>query len=197
MLGGFYQSGMILGTAITFYIIDFILIKKYDKQRNSKGTARSWDFTILMFLVVCMVAIQPLLLPWMGLHLTGVAGLIMQLAGLACLVMSIGLNIWARRHLQQFYAERVEIQLEHRIIDTGPYAYVRHPVFTSLFGLVIGLVLVNPALPTLILAVYTFLDFTKAARQEEALLSKNLPGYLAYIERTNAFIPQIIKFKEA
>jgi protein-S-isoprenylcysteine O-methyltransferase Ste14 len=197
MLAGFFQSGIILGTAITFYTIDFILIKKYDKKRNSKGTGRSWDFTLLMFLVVTLVAIQPILLPWMSLILNNAVGLIMQLVGLACLVMSVKLNIWARRHLQQFYAERVEIQLEHRIIDTGPYAYVRHPVFTSLFGLVIGLVLVNPSLPTLILAVYTFLDFTRAARQEEALLSKNLPGYPAYIERTNAFIPEIIKFKEA
>jgi protein-S-isoprenylcysteine O-methyltransferase Ste14 len=55
--------------------------------------------------------------------------------------------------------------------------------------------LINPSLPTLLLAVYTFWDFTRAARQEEALLARNLPGYKAYIARTNAFIPNFKRFK--
>jgi protein-S-isoprenylcysteine O-methyltransferase Ste14 len=195
MLIGLFQTTIILWTAVTFYIIDFILIGKFDKQRKATGTGRSWDYTLLMFLIVAFVAAQPIILPGLSVRIMQVSGLVLQMLGLACLAGSLRLNIWARQHLQQFYSERVEIQPEHAIIDTGPYAYVRHPVFTSLFGLVIGLMMVNLSLPTVILALYTFWDFTRAARQEEALLAHNLPGYQAYMRRTNAFIPSLKRLR--
>jgi protein-S-isoprenylcysteine O-methyltransferase Ste14 len=193
MITGYFQTAVILWTAVTFYIIDFILIGRYDKQRVSSGTGRSWDFTILMFLAIAIVALQPIVLPGLGIKVNADGGLILQMMGVACLAVSLWLNVWARRHLKQFYSERVEIQREHRIIDTGPYAYVRHPVFTSFFGLVIGLFFVNPSLTTLFLIVYTFWDFIRAARQEEALLMKNLPGYKLYMKRTSAYFPRIMK----
>jgi protein-S-isoprenylcysteine O-methyltransferase Ste14 len=55
--------------------------------------------------------------------------------------------------------------------------------------MVIGLFLVNPALTTLAMLIYTFWDFTRAARQEEELLSKSLPDYAAYMARTARFLP--------
>jgi protein-S-isoprenylcysteine O-methyltransferase Ste14 len=68
---------------------------------------------------------------------------------------------------------------------------VRHPIITSFFGLVIGLFLINPAIPTLLLILYTFWDFSKAARREEILLSKSLPDYQAYLDRTPRFLPHL------
>jgi protein-S-isoprenylcysteine O-methyltransferase Ste14 len=194
MLTGLYQTAVILSTALLFYSIDFRYIRHYDKQRKAAGTGRSWDFTLLMFAAVALVAAQPVFMPVLGLQITALTGLFLQLLGVVLLIGSMVLNIWSRRHLKQFYSERVELQPEHRIIESGPYAYVRHPIFTSFFGLVTGLLLVNPSVPTLALTIYTFWDFTRAARQEESLLAQNLPGYLEYTARTKAFIPEI-KFK--
>jgi protein-S-isoprenylcysteine O-methyltransferase Ste14 len=191
MLTGLFQSAVILATAILFYSIDFKFIRQYDKQRKAAGTGRSWDFTLLMFAAVALVAAQPVFLPVLGLHIAPPVGFYLQLFGVVCLTASMALNIWARKHLQQFYSERVELQPEHKIIESGPYAYVRHPIFTSFFGLVTGLLLVNPSIPTLALAIYTLWDFTRAARQEESLLAQNLPEYRAYVARTKAFFPVI------
>jgi protein-S-isoprenylcysteine O-methyltransferase Ste14 len=99
------------------------------------------------------------------------------------------LQVWARLHLRQFYAERVEVQPEHYVVDTGPYAHVRHPLFTSFFVFVTGLLLVSPALPTLLVAAYAFWDFSRAARQEEELLSEHLAGYKDYMARVPRFVP--------
>jgi hypothetical protein len=65
-------------------------------------------------------------------------------------------------HLRQFYAERVELQREHQLIDSGPYATVRHPVFTSFFLFAGGLLLINPALPSALVFAYTLWDFSRA-----------------------------------
>jgi protein-S-isoprenylcysteine O-methyltransferase Ste14 len=197
MLTGIFQTVIILWAAVTFYVVDFILIGTYDKQRSSSGTGRSWDYTLIMLLTVVVLAVQPIFLPWASIKIDNSGGLAMQMLGVALLAVSLRLNVWARRHLQHFYSERVELQSEHQIIDTGPYAYVRHPVFTSLFGLVIGLILVSPSLPTIILAIYTFWDFIRAARQEEELLSRNLPGYTCYMSQTGAFFPVLRKLREA
>jgi protein-S-isoprenylcysteine O-methyltransferase Ste14 len=68
---------------------------------------------------------------------------------------------------------------------------MRHPVITSFFGIAGGLFLVNPALTTLAALLYTIWDFTRAARQEEHLLTQHLPGYAEYARRTPRFLPRL------
>lgn len=55
----------------------------------------------------------------------------------------------------------------------------------------VGLLLINPALPTLLLTLYAMWDLTRAARQEEQLLSRELPGYTEYMARTPPFLPRL------
>jgi protein-S-isoprenylcysteine O-methyltransferase Ste14 len=52
------------------------------------------------------------------------------------------------------------------------------------------LLLVNPALTTLLMVVYVVVDFPRAARSEEELLMENLPQYASYMERTGRFWPK-------
>jgi len=105
--------------------------------------------------------------------------------------VAFALHVWSRVHLRQFYVERVEVQVDHQVIDTGPYALVRHPIITSFFGLTGGLFLLNPAIPTLFVFIYTLWDFTQSAQKEEKLLSGNVTGYEAYIHRTPRFLPRL------
>src|SRR6185436_11374219 len=116
-------------------------------------------------------------------------GLFVQIGGALLVLASLALHIWSRVHLQHFYAERVEVQPEHQVIETGPYQLMRHPVITSFFGIAAGLFLVNPAIPTFAALLYTIWDFSRAARQEEELLTKTLPGYADYARRTPRFLP--------
>jgi protein-S-isoprenylcysteine O-methyltransferase len=186
-----YQSGIILAVLMTYYLMDFWLISRYDRQRRASGSGRSWDYTLMILAAVAIIVIQPIILPILSLTISGWLGLLTQAAGVALVIGGLALHGWARLHLQQFYAERVELQPQHAVINTGPYAHVRHPVFTSFFMLIVGLFLVNPSLPILAMMVYTFWDFSRAARQEEELLSQNVPGYAEYMAHTPGFIPRL------
>lgn len=186
---------MILGLPLTFillfilaifYFIDFFYLSRFDRERQS-GKGWAWDYTLLTAGAALLVILQPWLLPRLGLTVDSAWGLAIQVAGLVCCAASFAIHIWARRHLQKFYAERVEVQPDHQVIQTGPYAYVRHPVITSFFLLAIGLVLIAPALTTALGLLYTIWDFTRAARQEEELLAKNLPGYSDYMKNVPRF----------
>ncbi len=190
MLFGTPQSIVTLLTIVLFYTMDFILIRRYDKQRKASGSGRAWDFTFFILTLVVILVMQPILLPILSLRIQETWGLLIQILGILSIVTALSLHIWSRVHLQHFYAERVEVQPEHKVIDTGPYKFMRHPVITSFFGIATGLFLVNPALTTLVALIYTIWDFTRAAKQEEDLLTKTLPGYAEYARRTPRFLPR-------
>jgi protein-S-isoprenylcysteine O-methyltransferase Ste14 len=193
MLLGLPQSIATLLTIFLFYAMDFALIYRYDKKRQASGSGRSWDFTFFIFVMVAALVLQPILLPLISFRTTAPWGLMMQLIGVLMILSGLALHIWSRSHLQQFYAERVEVQPEHQVIDTGPYKFMRHPVITSFFGIATGLFLINPALTTLAALLYTVWDFSRAAKQEEDLLTKTLPGYAEYAHRTPRFLPRLLR----
>lgn len=193
MFTGVSQSIVTIITIIIFYTMDFILIRRYDRQRQASGSGRSWDFTFFIFLLVSILILQPILLPFISFRTDAPWGLVIQLLGVLLIVDAIALHIWSRAHLQHYYAERVEVQPGHQVINSGPYKLMRHPVITSFFGISTGLFLINPALTTLAALVYTIWDFTRAAQQEEDLLIKTLPGYADYASQTPRFLPRLSK----
>ena len=191
MLLGLPQSIATLLTVLLFYLLDFGLIRRFDRKRQASGSGRSWDFTLFIFVMVAVLVLQPLFFPILSFRTTQPWGLGIQVLGMILVLGSLALHMWSRLHLQQFYAERVEVQPEHEVIQSGPYALMRHPVITSFFGISTGLFFINPALTTLITVLYTIWDFSRAARQEEDLLSRTLPGYADYARQTPRFLPRL------
>lgn len=193
MLTGLPQSAATFLSILLFYGVDFFLIRRFDRQRSASGSGRAWDFTLFIFVMAAILVLQPVTLPILGFRTTESWGLLVQIIGVVIILDSLALHFWSRMHLGQYYAERVEIQPEHKVIDTGPYKLMRHPVITSFFGIAAGLFLVNPSLTTLAALTYTVWDFTRAARQEEDLLARSLPGYAEYARQTPRFVPRLWK----
>ena len=186
MIYGLPLTILLLIVVLIFYAIDFAFLSRYDRERES-GKGWAWDYTLLTVAGALLVILQPWLLPTLGLDVNAAWGLAIQIAGLTCCVFSFAIHVWARLHLQKFYAERVEVQSDHRVIQSGPYSFVRHPVITSFFLLGFGLLLLAPAVTTLLAFIYVLWDFTRAARQEEELLTRTLPGYTDYIRHVPRF----------
>lgn len=185
------QSLTIAGVMLSFYALDTLFIRYYDRQRQADGSGRSWDYTLFILVAVSAIILQPWLLPVLSVPLGDTLGWVLWAAGVGMILLAFALHFSSRVHLRHFYAERVEIQPEHRIIDTGPYAYIRHPVFTSFFMIALGLVLINLGLLTLLIFVYALWDFSRAAMAEEAIMVENLPAYAQYMQRTGRFLPRV------
>jgi protein-S-isoprenylcysteine O-methyltransferase Ste14 len=164
-------------------------MRRYDRLRYDEGSGRSWGYTALMMAALAVLTAQPIVLPSLGARLWKPWGIAVQVLGITVLTGALALHWWARAHLRQFYVEDVLFQKGHKLVDTGPYRYVRHPIFTSFLLIALGLVLVNPAVPTLLGTLYAFWDFSRAANQEEAMLCENLDGYDDYMRRTGRFLP--------
>lgn len=192
MIKGSDLSLAMLVIVLFFFIMDFWYMNRYDRERDS-GKGWGWMYTLSIIALSSVVILQPWLIPGLGWTTPFKWGFILQAVGAALIFMSFGLHIWARRHLQRFYTERVEVQQGHRVINTGPYARMRHPIITTFFGLAIGVFLINPSLPTVAAMIYAFWDFLGAARKEENLLLNTLPDYAAYMAETPPFLPRLWK----
>jgi len=193
MLTGWFQSGVVLGAALIFYGIDRAYTRRFDKQRERGGTATTWLYMLKSAGLACALIAQPVLWPGLGLQLAGAAGLALQLLGILIALAAAALDAWSRHRLGVFYAQRAELQPEHRLVRDGPYAYVRHPIYSAYLLVALGLLLVLPSLLMLLAAAYSYRVFRRAALRDERFLCAELPGYPAYMEHTPRFVPRLFR----
>ncbi len=71
----------------------------------------------------------------------------------------------------------------------GLYRYMRHPIYTGVLLVVIGLVVGSGNVIALLVGLVTFGFFARKARWEEAQLTRAFPDYEAYARRTARFFP--------
>jgi protein-S-isoprenylcysteine O-methyltransferase Ste14 len=112
-----------------------------------------------------------------------IIGLIVEFTGVA-------LAIWARRHLGRHWSGRIAINVDHQLIRTGPYRWLRHPIYTGLLAMYVGTAIVTGerlALIGLALAVYAY--WRKIRLEEANLLTAFGPEYEGYRRDTWALLP--------
>ena len=98
---------------------------------------------------------------------------------------------WARIHLGRFWSNAITHKEGHRVIDTGPYGLVRHPIYT---GLIAGMLVTGVAVGTITAmlgAVLISLGMWQKARMEEDFLVAELgaDAYGSYCRRVPMLIP--------
>ncbi|MGH6872837.1 MAG: methyltransferase family protein [Rhizomicrobium sp.] len=82
-----------------------------------------------------------------------------------------------------FAAPTVRVQSEQRVIDTGPYAHVRHPMYATALLYLIGMPLLLGSWWGLIGTAIIALAISWRAVGEENTLARELPGYADYMKR--------------
>lgn len=106
----------------------------------------------------------------------------------------IAFTWWARIHLGRFWSNAITHKEGHKVIDTGPYGMVRHPIYT---GLILGMIATGIAVGTVTAvlgAILISLGMAWKAKMEEVFLAQELgPDYVSYSRR----VPMIIPFLPA
>ncbi|MEO7570494.1 MAG: isoprenylcysteine carboxylmethyltransferase family protein [Croceibacterium sp.] len=107
----------------------------------------------------------------------------------AVIVIGIAFAWWARVHLGKLWSGGIERMAEHRVVDTGPYALVRHPIYTGMILAAIGIAVIRATPWALLGAGLMALGFALKAKVEERFLEGEIGGYDAYRARVPMIVP--------
>ncbi len=121
--------------------------------------------------------------------------LALRLVGLPLIGAGVGLWFWSRRALGAMMgvstAAAVQLQAEHHLIQTGPYARVRHPMYLSYWLLLGGLLVAYRTwTPLLLLALMLAAMLGRARREEEALAATFGETWREYAARVPKYVPR-------
>ena len=101
-----------------------------------------------------------------------------------------GFAVWARLHIGRNWSGTVTLKENHELITTGPYAIVRHPIYTGLLLAVVGSALARGEWRGVVAVLVTWLALWRKFRLEEAwMLELFGEQYAAYRRRVPALVP--------
>ncbi len=160
---------------------------------------RRWPMWTQVLLVVIGLA---LCVPffyylWIPLFaIPGSAGILLKVPGLILYVLGLGLVLWARRTLGRNWgistSTQVKLRQAHELVQDGPYARIRHPMYLGWWISMLGLVLLYPVWAVLLMFVFSLVSFFNRARREErALAARFGQAWIDYRRRTNSLIPGV------
>jgi protein-S-isoprenylcysteine O-methyltransferase Ste14 len=111
------------------------------------------------------------------------------LAGVA--FIGILFTWWARIHLGRLWSGTITLKQDHHVVDTGPYALVRHPVYTGLILSILATAAAQATFTGLLGAVAIVIGLWIKARVEERLLTTELgaDAYGNYRRRVPMLVP--------
>lgn len=114
--------------------------------------------------------------------------------GWAMIVLAVGgfaFCWWARLHLGRLWSASVTRKEDHRVVDSGPYAVVRHPIYTGLLIAAIATAVIKATPVAFAGAVLLTIAFVVKGRLEENFLREELgrEAYDAYRKRVPMLVP--------
>ena len=152
------------------------------RMRFGKGT-KTWDKVWLVLFVLAVIGIYVVVdIDARNGGSSSPGG--MWLLGFAIFVPGWTLVIWSMV-VNPFFEKTVRIQTDHghRVIDTGPYAYVRHPGYVGIVGWIISTPLLLASSWAFIPVLITVLLFVIRTALEDRMLQIELSGYTEYANK--------------
>ena len=96
---------------------------------------------------------------------------------------------WARLHLGHLWSSRITRKADHRVVDSGPYGLVRHPIYSGIIVAGLATAALRGTVLAFVGAAIMTLSWYLKARLEEQFLRDELLDYDAYARRVPMLLP--------
>jgi len=156
------------------------------RRERRKAIAVRLGIVVLILLVLRIPALRQALL-YVQRYMADSRAL--GVLGVALCALGVGVAIWARAHLGRNWGMPMSQKENPKLVMTGPYAWVRHPIYSGILLAMLGSTIgaaVFWILPLLLFGTY----FVYSARREEQFMISQFPEqYPAYIKRSHMLLP--------
>ncbi len=173
-------------------VFAYIFIAAFNTKRTVERVSWWWRIPLLLIAVVIIR-----LLPGLGGAQSGAVfwkrSPPEEITADAVSFLGLVVAIWARTVLGGNWSVGVAFKARHELVERGPYRYVRHPMYSGLLLLALGLAIWFGNLAGVAIFVVMFVGFWLRSREEEKLLTKHFPiAYPEYKRRTRALFPFLL-----
>lgn len=184
---------LILASSLFLYLEYWVnLYRKINRNgSSSKGNLLA---LIILLTVLCFVGISQIVYPEKG-KLETLDNYLTRILGLICFIFGMLLSVWGKETLGKNWSTAWECQIKegHQLITSGPYKFIRHPIYSGLFliSLGFGLALAN-ILSLVVLSLFPIGFYFQAKKEEQLLESHFSDKYKSYKSKTKMFIPKLV-----
>jgi len=121
-----------------------------------------------------------------------VHSLVLGAIGAVVFASGLALAIWARVHLGRNWGMPMSQKAEPELVTSGPYRFVRHPIYSGLLAGVLGSVLATNLIGLIVVAILSGYFYYSATVEENYLIKTFPAAYPAYQTTTKMLIPFVL-----
>jgi protein-S-isoprenylcysteine O-methyltransferase Ste14 len=151
-------------------------------------------YQIPLFIGACLIFFPPYLFarwPWLNVHVLPWRPQTYWI-GVAILVFGLLFSVWARVHLGRNWSDRITVKQGHELIRSGPYGWVRHPIYTGLLFAFLGSAVALTHSRGFIGVVLFLVAVVRKLRIEERFMREQFgEQYARYAATTPALLPLV------
>jgi protein-S-isoprenylcysteine O-methyltransferase Ste14 len=157
-------------------------------EREGRG---AFAVRVIAFLfILAFLALYALYPSWMWALLAPFPGWL-RWAGFALGLGTLAFWFWTQSVLGREWSPQLQLRKEHRLATAGPYAHIRHPIYTATMSIGVSFALVTASWVFIILAALAvIMMIARVPREEKMMLDEFGDEYRAYMQRTGRFFPK-------
>src|ERR1700686_2537488 len=169
-----------IGALWIIWMIGWIAAASDVKRTRWREPARTRALHAIPIVLCAVLLMAPRWLPLVLTARFAPAGPALALCGTVIVALGLGFAGWARWHLGRNWSGWVTVKDDHALICTGPYRFIRHPIYSGLLLAIAGTALATGEWRGVLAVACAVLGFVLKLRIEEARMRETFPEYDRY-----------------
>ncbi|MGC2110077.1 MAG: isoprenylcysteine carboxylmethyltransferase family protein [Candidatus Korobacteraceae bacterium] len=175
---------------VVFLIVWVIWGMRTKPVQTREGVSSRLSYTVLTIAAAYLMFSADVPRDWLRRPIFP-ATLWIEVLGIAIAAAGIAFAFWARAYLAGNWSSAVTVKVGHQLVRSGPYRWVRHPIYSGMIFAMFGTALNRGQLRGLIAVLLLYLGFKIKSRiEEQAMLTTFGAEYDEYSRTTGAIIPR-------
>jgi len=172
-----------------YWIISSFRVRPTKRAQSNAARLAYFGEWVLAFVLLTSHGLS---IGWLGTRIVPLTPALF-FTGAGITTAGLGFSVWARVHLGEYWSGTVTLKKGHRLIRSGPYALVRHPIYTGLLVAMLGTAVAVDRVRGLLGLAIIIASLARKLRLEEKWLTEELgEEYTQYRREVRALIPAVL-----
>ncbi len=176
---------------VGFFVLWMLWAIRTKPTQAREGVSSRLSYTVLTVAAFYLMFARDVPQAWLRIWMFS-ASVQTEALGVAITAMGLGFAIWARLYLGGNWSGAVTVKVGHQLVRTGPYRWVRHPIYSGMILAMLGTALERRQVRGVVAVALLYAGFKiKSKIEEHAMASTFGAEYHEYSRTTGAIVPKL------